>query len=264
MMQRPNNIDRPARRDAPSFRVPRSAFRVRSGFTLIEMLVVIAIILALLGILIGAVGAFSKVASGTAAQQMMAAIEMGLKNYHNDHGTYPPSNAAVAGVGGANAGGYCLAGAMFAPLSTDGHTGLGWREGYVASGKRYGPYLSTKHESNLQKSGNNFWITMADSPGKTAVLYYKFAGTGQTGKNIGAAGGVWSSDGRFNVGHNSGLDTQDATTYWKSGTLGNSGFPTVSERDGFAASLRAAKFLLVYAGPDDKHGTEDDLIVTGK
>ena len=245
---------------ASSFHAPRSAFHVRSGFTLIEMLVVIAIILALLGILIGAVGAFSKVASGTAAQQMMAAVEMGLKNYGNDFGAYPPSSGTVSGYG--TNGGHILAGVLFGPgpAGTDGKNGLG----IAVNGRTYGPYLSTKHESNLQKSGSNYWITMADSPGKTAVLYYKFVGAGATGKDIGATGGVWSSNGRFNTGHNTSLDTQDPTTYWKSGTLGDVGFPTVSERDAFAASLRAAKFLLVYAGPDDKHGTADDIIVTGK
>lgn len=229
------------------------------AFTLIEMLVVIAIILTLLGILIGAVGQFSSVASQTAAQQMMAAVEMGLKSYNTDFGAYPPSTGTVAGYG--NNGGHILAGVMFGPgpAGTDGRTGFGIASG----GRNYGPYLDAKHESSLQGSGSAWWISMADSPGKVAVLYYKFVGTGGTGPTIGGAGQVWGSGtSRFVVSHNSALDTQDPTTYYQS--PGSAGKASVSERNSLANSLRAAKYLLVYAGPDDKHGTEDDIILTGK
>jgi general secretion pathway protein G len=81
------------------FSVQRSAFSVRparshpcrSGFTLIELMVVLVIIMILVGIVVGA----SKYAIGKAArsraQSEIAMIENALESYKSDNGIYPRS-----------------------------------------------------------------------------------------------------------------------------------------------------------------------------
>jgi general secretion pathway protein G len=63
----------------------------RSSFTLVEMMVVIAIILVLVGIIVGAAKYAQTKAATARAQSEIATMEMALEHYKSDNGVYPPS-----------------------------------------------------------------------------------------------------------------------------------------------------------------------------
>src|SRR5205823_5764635 len=65
---------------------------VRSGFTLIEMLVVIAIIALLASITIPVMASVSKRQKATASIELLARLKMALQQYNEAFGDFPPSN----------------------------------------------------------------------------------------------------------------------------------------------------------------------------
>lgn len=71
-------------------------FKVK-GFTLIEMLVVIAIIGILAGLLIPAASKARREAAVRKAQTTIAALETALSMYYTDYGMYPPSANSTSG-----------------------------------------------------------------------------------------------------------------------------------------------------------------------
>ena len=65
----------------------------RKAFTLIEMLIVLAIIALLLGILLPSITMVRRQAKETAQKAQFAAIDMALDAFKQDYGDYPPSNS---------------------------------------------------------------------------------------------------------------------------------------------------------------------------
>ncbi|QNN23927.1 prepilin-type N-terminal cleavage/methylation domain-containing protein [Planctomycetales bacterium ZRK34] len=280
-----------------SQRVATDRFALQ-GFTLIEMLVVIAIIIALLGLLIGGIGRFSQLSNAAATKQMLASISAALGNYDMDCKSMPPSYVASGTMGGTAVdnewqGAELMTQAIVAPRNDDGKTG----DGFKANGKEYGPYLNLKNDNTIfatDKTGTQpnyrYALTMASSAAKKPILYYEKnpAGSSQAfityPDDINAPGGtkntvestwIWGPSGMFNTKHNedfvSGTDGKDIVeNYWA--RLPNGAIATDESDDGptrergetLAFQLRSAKYLLVAAGNDDKYGTEDDVVVTGK
>lgn len=239
----------------------------REGFTLIELMVVIAIILLLLSILVGGMGAVSRYSSIAAAGQMLGSIQTALNGYKTDCDENPPS-ISTGSVGGVSVngwqGGEILVQALSGPRSDDGKVGTGFASG----GKNYGPYLSTKHESNVAVSTGTapnarFKYTLPDSAGKKAVLYYR-AVVGASASNDWPS--VIGATGRFISTHNSALVGSDNPTAHFAATFpfGAANSPERAAWNGYVASFRTAEYLLIYPGPDDKYGTKDDVSITGK
>ena len=75
----------------PQFQASR---RLR-GFSLVELLVVITIIVILTGLTIGAMGWVNKKAAIDKARTQMALLENGLEQYKADVGSYPEGNSSM-------------------------------------------------------------------------------------------------------------------------------------------------------------------------
>ncbi|KAA1257753.1 Type II secretion system protein G precursor [Rubripirellula obstinata] len=70
--------------------LPERATHIRPGFTLVEILVVIAIIGILMGIAIPAINGARETANITAIKMELSSMERGLENYRETYGDYPP------------------------------------------------------------------------------------------------------------------------------------------------------------------------------
>src|SRR4030042_1519088 len=62
------------------------------GFTMAEILVVIAIVAVMLGLLMPALGQIKELAREAKQKAQITSIEMGIELYKNDFGDYPPSH----------------------------------------------------------------------------------------------------------------------------------------------------------------------------
>lgn len=139
-----------------------------AGFTLIEVLVVIAIIAVLLGILIPAVMSGRTAAEAGATAQFMNSLRTALIAYQRDHDAFPPSGADN------------LRDALLAPgdESEDGHDGPGFKKQRGGSfyGPTYGPYMEIANAEDLddQKRFVDYWAN---------VIHYATAKPGEFSDN---------------------------------------------------------------------------------
>ncbi len=113
----------------------RSFRRARGGFTLVEMLVVIGIMLVLMGILLPTIFATRRAADRKRTQADLGSVIMALEEYKKDFNDYPrqsPTNRGDKSI---------LVWGLMGPFDAgkDGADGLGFRT--VNGGKVWGPYL---------------------------------------------------------------------------------------------------------------------------
>lgn len=119
-----------------------------SGFTLVEMLVVLGVVLLLLGILVPMVAKSRRLAERKAVQLDLQSIATALEAYRQDMGDYPRPGPWPSD--GADRRKKVLAKGLIAPgpetgVDADGAAGPGFRLQAIAGvkGKVYGPYLPT-------------------------------------------------------------------------------------------------------------------------
>jgi len=72
-----------------SFDIRASSFGGRAAFTILELLIVIAIIIALAGLVLATVGYVQKKGARSRAEAEIAAISAALESYKADNGIYP-------------------------------------------------------------------------------------------------------------------------------------------------------------------------------
>ena len=101
-----------------------------TGFTFVEILIVLGIIAILVALLIPALAAVRNMAKETQQKAQLATIEMGLTAFKNDYGDYPPSDWTLNGAPAMN-GDYCgaqkLAEALVGWDLMGFHTNSAWR-----------------------------------------------------------------------------------------------------------------------------------------
>jgi general secretion pathway protein G len=104
--------------------------RCYTGFTLIELVVVIAIIVILVGLVLTTVGYVQKNAARSRASTEIAAMSAALESYKADNGVYPSNNNGTLG-----------AHALYQGLSGDGNDAIGGTSASTgtpgSSGKSY-------------------------------------------------------------------------------------------------------------------------------
>ncbi len=161
---------------------------VRRGFTIIEMLVVMVIMMGLIALLIPHLGAVKRNAVITAARVHLGAIQAGLQTYYAEmNNVYPASGAPPGGAyGGAipvgrgsallaeGLMGYLPGGLDGAGPPFPGDPVFGFRTRQSAMGGRiYGPYMSSdpKGYNRFSPGVNEFFV----DPWGNEILYYRSA-----------------------------------------------------------------------------------------
>lgn len=158
-----------------------------SSFTLVELMVVVAVIAILAGLVLGGAGAVRQRAARGQAKAEVSAIEAGLARYQMDFGAYPVSTGITPGGSNypANPTGYTTAGqALF--------TNLWGASNYVTATAGRKQYLNVK-PSMVNTSGVNYFI----DPWGYAYGYY-WSGTNSL--YGGAVPDVWSTGGQIGTG----------------------------------------------------------------
>src|SRR5437764_8669616 len=78
--------------ECSSFVIRHSSFRAIGAFTIIELLIVMAIIIVLAGLILATAGYVQKKGYRSRAEAEIAAISAALENYKADNGIYPANN----------------------------------------------------------------------------------------------------------------------------------------------------------------------------
>jgi prepilin-type N-terminal cleavage/methylation domain-containing protein len=131
-----------------SLRIPSAFPRVlrgeKSGFTLVEMLVVIAIISVLGALVLGALGAARRRANELATSATIKLLQGALERYNMDFQDYPPSDGDETGIRGSEN--------LYRCLRTE---------------KKEGPYLVDNADVRICDSNSNGELEIADAWGRT-------------------------------------------------------------------------------------------------
>jgi len=164
------------------------------SFTLVELMVVVAVIGILAGLVLGGAGAVRQRAARGQAKAEVSAIEAGLARYQIDFGSYP-SSTGISPSGAnypASPSGYSTAGQVL-------FTNL-WGAATYATPSGGKQYLSVK-PSMVNTSGVNYFI----DPWGYAYGYYW---SGSSSLYGGAVPDIWSTGGQ------SGTGTQTNRAKW--------------------------------------------------
>jgi len=131
--------------------------RKESGFTMMEMLIVLGILMLLVGLLIPALTAVKNIAKETKQKAQFSTIELALAGFKNDHGDYPPSDWAL----GAN---YCgaqkLTEALLGWDLLGFHPNSAWRADGLDTVGGVGTYDPTKSRDLEPPGGDGIPDTM--------------------------------------------------------------------------------------------------------
>jgi type II secretory pathway pseudopilin PulG len=115
--------------------------RIKTGLTMIELLIVLGIIALLVGLLLPAIGMVRTVAKETKQKAQLSAIELALAAFKNDEGDYPPSDWVLPPNPGSD---YCgaqkLAEALLGWDLLGFHPNTAWRADGLDAGGGAGSY----------------------------------------------------------------------------------------------------------------------------
>lgn len=223
---------RKARGATPAYRGP--------GFTLIEVLVVISILVILASITLMAVTRAKQTARVTSTQSFMNSVTTALNAFERDHGFYPPSHVDTTVTAYANSpfdewrGAEILAQSLLGylpkdtssppdPKIQDGVEGPGAKKleqrsyQYATSGRNLGPYIETRSNDSLVETQQNFddpdpslrisydprrfYFTTAASSYNAPLLYIRKE------RGVGTDPPLWDAsltdtDGQYRLSHN--------------------------------------------------------------
>ena len=143
-----------------SLRTQHSELHTRKGFTLVELLVVIAIIAILVVMLLPAVQAAREAARAIQCSNNLKQIGLGLSNYLSASGTFPPS-----GIGY----GWCRNGwGLYGDPSIHNANGLMMLLPYIEEQDLYDRYDQTQCAANITEGIDGHYPGQVTSPGVLA------------------------------------------------------------------------------------------------
>ena len=221
----------------------------RKAFTIVELLVVVAIIALLVGIMVPAVRGALDRAKDLAVKTQLASISTGLELFKSDAGDYPESLDTVAGKPGAQ-------------LLCDALLGVDLKGPFV-NGQQKNPYI--------KQEGIDFFPYGPDLSNQTyvmqgkwghAILYYRAAPGAMLATD--AIDQIYDADDNANsIPAFSGLTDDplaDATGTYKSfySYITNVQIGNPADLNA-AAPFNAESFILISAGKDGIYGNEDDI-----
>jgi len=238
----------------------------RRGFTLVEMLVVIGIILLLMGILLPAINRAYVQSVRSRIFADLQSIGTALEAYKQDFGDIP---RVVTQAGATNRGDSVLCRALIAPgnEAADGADGPGFRihprVGTTPQGKVFGPYLSPE---KFKYDPTNLWIL--DRNGKR-ILYFpgnKSANTSVPGGYIAAFPYTGSTSAVKPMYNTNDIDMSLFDYGGGNAARGLAKFQALMGCEFAGANAGAAgpssvftgEYLLWSAGPDEKYGLVED------
>ena len=267
----------------------------KNGFTIVELLTVLAIIALLTGVLIPSLNMVRNFARQTRQKGQFAAIDQALMAFRSDYGYYPPSNQRDETNAQYN-GALKLAEALVGLDLLGFHPDSDWLAGGVVYDssddynldQRKGPYLevSTANAFTLQQIFNNnplvgsmgfnegnfvlcdsFGVKKITIGGKTfkagtPILYYKANPSSRTMVAMATSDNIYDSDdNRPLIVLKSSVDGRDDPLGQAGGLLFYDESykiidPKVTARPW---PYRADSYILISAGADGLYGTSDDI-----
>jgi prepilin-type N-terminal cleavage/methylation domain-containing protein len=195
-----------------------------SGFTLIEIMIAIAIIAILAGLLLPTINRARAKARESAAKQAMSAIAMALDKYRDDFGRYPPHDKAM-GKYGVPQDEQLGSEVLYYYLCTRFKVGEGF----------FGPYLDNVSESRLKESGGTI-VKELISPLGGFYRYTLIRERTQDGDIIS----------RRCMAVDAGLDANwggdvDESVGWRSDNVDMNGDTTMDDKDNISSSTIIVK-----------------------
>lgn len=245
---------------------PRTA---RPGFTLMEMLVVLGIILALMALLLPAVGRAWRQGVRTRMALDLQVISSALEAYKQDHNDYP-RYTKVDTAAGYDLGATLLGQALIGPGSQDqdGQNGPGWRTAKWVNGvpqsKVWGPYIQPDRfalDVQIAADGTATGSMAILDRYKHPILYYpanKYAqitaSNGYAYEDTQALTSGKPSTTLYNTAYNL-ADMPTTTLQVLLGDLNHNG-----KIDNGETPVWTGPYLLWSRGPDEKIGPNDPTI----
>ncbi len=266
-----------------------------AGFTLIEILVVLSIIVLLIAILVPAAILAERYAYSSATQGDLAAIGQALSVYHSDFNMYPDSDLCASatnlyptapngGILSGHADDYlaeCLLGYLPGiadgyPASGPGYTGTGTGSSFPNTAgfamqpykKVYGPYMPTNAQ-NITPDGTGNYYFSGDFPPTAGVpmpiLYFSATTSPSSSLIFGPTPGV----GVFCSADDPGTIPDAATTMQSPPTAANLFFQLIGDKTGINDASGGTitgrnSYLLVAPGPSQAAYGGDSLVYGGQ
>jgi len=134
----------------------------RDGFTIVELLIVIAIIAILMGLLMPTIAAIRQRSKVAATRTLMEGLTTALNRYYVDFEEYPPSTLSLKG-------GAADPASLYTYLCGKDGRGIVSRGGASGKETRYDPYMTVPPE--LLRRQTDGTVVVMDSWGKDFVYY---------------------------------------------------------------------------------------------
>ena len=204
-------------RDKTARRLRGATVRLRDGFTLVELLVIVTIIILLLSILVPAAGTAYRAIERSISMAYIHQIGSGVEFYRNDFRDYPPSAKGANDFLPDWKGSQILVFLLTGYTDGDGKADWGFQVVHEGRTRDFGPYNGTD-KLPMSTSSPRTFVDKFDNP----VLYYRY----DVGQSM------------YIAGHNDG-GPADISEYARSG-----------------GRYKRSDYLLISMGADNEWRTE--------